>query len=334
MQQKNAKKGFRVAIYLYVLIILLSLLTVASYTWFSISQTPRVSDLYMYVNSPKGLEIALTHDAQEWGQQLDFRDMVDETAPLRPVTWSNKEQRFYAVTYGFDGRLKDIKSWQPLSDQYNANRDTYFGYYIKASFYARTDTAVKVSLSPAVEVDEGRKSSGTYLIGTPIWNAQEILHDNGGKGAENAIRVGLRITPVTEGVPDETKAVFYIYEPNSDTHINGADGYKPTPSIDGTPNLIDEEHLILQTASSWAEAYPVERNVVVNELGEFTTSTDLFTLQTGEMVKIDVYIWLEGQDADCTNQIEEAQILASIQFKADPDDQSGMVPIDDNGVAP
>ena len=46
------------------------------------------------------------------------------------------------------------------------------------------------------------------------------------------------------------------------------------------------------------------------------------------MVMIDLYIWLEGQDYDCTNLIRDAQILASIQFESDPTGQSGLEPIE------
>ena len=331
-QTRKKTSAWRIVIYLYMLLILMSLLTVASYTWFSLSRTPRVSDMYMFVNAPKGLELSPEPDAEDedWLLQLDFRDLVDETTPLRPVTWSDVKQQFFAATYGFDGRLTPTINWEPLTDERNANKDNLDGYYIKVSFYARTDQAVEVSLSPAVEVDEGIDGSGTYLIGTPIWDDQNILHNNGGQGAECAVRIGIRITRLDEEFePDEEQeSVFFIYEPNSDIHINSPMGYIPTPSIDNTPHLVKEEFIIRQTASTWTEAYPVERGVVIHELGEFEEEPKLFAMAMDEMVKIDLYIWLEGQDVDCTNRISQAQILASIQFAAEPDGQSGLVPIE------
>lgn len=329
-QVKRSRKGTRLFIYFYVLIILMSLLTVASYTWFSISRTPRVSNMHMFINSVSGLEISTDPHAEEWQLQLDFRDMVDETAPLRPITWSNVRQQFYAANYGVDGRLLDYNQWQPLTDERNANKDNADGYYIKATFFARTGQTVDVSLSPAVEVDEGIDGHGTYLIGTPLWDDQQILHNNGGQGAETAVRIGIRITPVDQdGVPVQgEKSEFFIYEPNCDAHIDGELGYVPTPSIDDTPTLIDENHLIRQSSSTWREAYPVQRSAVIHELGEFLTPAELFSLNVGEMVKIDLYVWLEGQDIDCTNRITEAQILASIQLSAETESQSGLVPIE------
>ena len=85
---KGQKRAIRTAVYFYVLIILMSLLTVASYTWFSLSRTPRVSDMYLFINSDTGLEISADPLAETWELQLDFRDLTPETSPLRPVTWS------------------------------------------------------------------------------------------------------------------------------------------------------------------------------------------------------------------------------------------------------
>lgn len=325
--QEKKKRKWYLLLYPYLLLILFMLLTVSSYTWFSLTKTPRVSDMYMFVNADNGLELSLTPDAEKWELQLDFRDMVDVTTVLRPITWSDAEQRFYAVSYGIDGRLTGRV--EPLSDERNANKTTLDGYYIKASFYARSGMPVEVSLSPAVEVDDGIQGSGTYLIGYPQWDAENIVHNNGGLGGECAVRIGFRITPVdSTGAPLGETSEFFIYEPNSDIHINGAIGYIPTQSIDATPHLVDESRLILQTSSTWTEADPVQRNVVIHDLGEFTTDPYLFSLEEGEMVRIDIYIWLEGQDVDCTNEINRAKILASIQFATLDDDPSGMVPIE------
>ena len=330
MTKENRKKSrMQILLSLFLVVILFSLLTVSSYTWFALSQTPRVSDLYMFVNAATGLELSLDPGAEDedWVLQLDFRDIVDVTTDLRPITWSNQDKCFYAATYGYDGRQMD--RWEKLTDERNANKESIEGYYIKATFYARSGQATTISLTPAIEVDEGLQGSGTYVIGYPDWDSERIVHNNGGQGAECAVRLGFRITPVDDkgfSTGDPTK--FFIYEPNSDMHIGAHTGYVATPSIDNTASLVPEEYLILQTASTWTEADPVQRNAVIRDLGEFTTETELYSMKTGQILKIDLYIWLEGQDVDCTNQIQRAQILASIQFTGTEEDQSGLKPIE------
>lgn len=318
----NRKKKRRIILYLYLVLILLILSVGSTFAWFSLTRTPRVSDMSLYVNAPKGMEIALSPDG-EWGQNLTYLDIASETSPLRPVTWSEKNGQFYAAVYGIDGRKTD--NWDPLTDDMNANRDDYEGYYCVGSFYARTDERVSVSLAPAVANVEGTGGSGTYLVGTPVWNATRILHDNGGKGAENAVRIGIRITRLgADQMPNPDNSVFYVYEPNADTHNDGSSGYVPTPSIDSDETLVPEDRLFWQTATVWEEVTPVEKGTLSYEFGVFTSPTDLFTMEAGETVMIQIYIWLEGQDIDCTNAIQDAQVSANLQFSATTIPSSGM----------
>lgn len=387
---KPQRRAVYILCYLYMLFILLSLFVAASYTWFSLSRTPRVSDLNMYITTQSGLELSTDPNAEEWVLQLDFRDIVSETTPLRPITWSEEKQSFFAAAYGIDGRLQNYDSWHPLTDEKNANRHPLDeGYYIKATFYARCGQNVDVTLSPAVEVNEGIDGAGTYIMGVPIWNPryepipkettegettgettegetteEEMVmvsgHDNGGLGAENAIRFGFRMTyldPVeppeetteateatgetTEEITEETTeetiqaltepeeptepvSEFFIFEPNCDLHVDGSQGYYPTPSIDGTETLIDGDHLIRQTATTWTDADPIEHGVVIKTMGELIDPPTLFSIRGGQIVQIDVYIWLEGQDIDCINQTSGAQIQANIQFTGNNESQSGM----------
>ena len=327
-QQSKTRSPQFLFLYWILILLLLLLLVTASYTWFTLNRTPRVSDIGLYVNAPTGMVLSTAPEGAEWVHRLDYAEMVPETSPLRPVTWSEKDQTFYAAIYGTDGR--QTGQWEKLSDKINANRDDAYGYYIKATFYATSDTAVDVSLTDAMEVDEGINGSGTYLIGSPIWDSENVLHSDGGNGAQTAMRIGLRITPLKDGVAQTDEAIFYIYEPNCDTHVDGSTGYDETPSIDGTASLVPESHIIRQTTTTWKEADVVQRNVVVKDMGEFESDTYIFSLEAQEIVMIEMYVWLEGQDIDCDNRIGyEAQILANIQFFADPGGQSGMETIPD-----
>lgn len=326
MGKAEKRKKWRIVNYFYLVLILFTLWVTASYTWFTISRTPSVSDMQLYIGSTHGLEFAHTLDAEDdaWTQSLDFGDVLSEIAPLKPVTWSNRDQKFYAAVYGTDGRINSINL--ALTDEYNANKNNYNGYYMITSFYARTDTGVNVSLSEAVTNEDGTQGAGTYVIGTPIWDDEAIVHYNGGHGAEYTVRVGIKITKLDEnGYENADSVQFYVYEPNYDGHADGSINYVETPSIDGVPTLVDEAFLIRQTTSRWSEYYPVTKDVIVQELGAFTTETDLFHLNPNEYAKIDMYFWMEGQDIDCNYMLSSnAQIMANFQFLAEQDGQSGL----------
>lgn len=325
-QHKTQHKNIKTLIIMFVLflLILIPLSFAATYTWLAISKTPKVSDMEMTINSSPGLQLAWSSDAseEEWKQQLNFLDVVPEDTVLTPVTWSDKDGCFYAARFGTDGRM--IDTGVRLSDDKDANGKD--GHYVKFTIYGRTTQRVKVSLSPAVTVQNGEGSAGTYLIGAPLWQTNSKSHKDGGSGAQYASRIGFKISKVTD--TQDTASQMFVYEPNCDGHINGEGGYIQTPSTDKTDNLVDPDRLIRQTTTFWEESDPVERGVVIRQAGDFLSEVNLFTLGENEIVKMEIYIWLEGNDVDCVNAVgKEAQILANIQFLAEADSISGLEPI-------
>ena len=317
------KKFLLIEIFLLLLILLLMLST-ATYTWFAISRTPTVNNMEIYVNSNGGLSLSWESDGGEgWSQHLDYGKRFTDNSILRPVTYSYENDCFYAARFGLDGRVE--RTDYKLNDDQHTNRDSINGYYVKATFYGMAEGNIKVSLSSS---DRGE---GTYVVGTPMWDDDEIIHVNGGGGAQYAVRIGFRITPLDKnGEPDDERSRFVIYEPNATHHVNYegeyVSEYIPTSSIDGeNKGLAPETDLIRQSSTLWTEADPVRKDVVVYKHGEFLDDTALFELDDGETVKIDMYMWLEGQDVDCTNQIGDmARIFSSIQFLVEFQDQSGM----------
>lgn len=308
----------------FALLILLLLLSSATYTWFAISRTPTVNNMQLYINSPAGMSLSWDADGEEkWEQHLNFSEKFTVSTILKPVTYSFNEDCFYAAKFGVDGRMESIGL--RLYDDRNANHGADGGYYVKSTFYATADTNIKVSLlSPD-------KKAGTYVIGTPVWNDDEIVHVNGGGGAQYAVRIGLRITPINSNGDLVTEnARFVIYEPNAINHVNYNGDYikeyVPTPSIDkDCSTLVPEGDLIRQDTTLWVEADPVQKDVVIYRHGNFLDDTYLFDLKEGEKVQIDMYLWLEGQDPDCSNHIgSEAKIFSSIQFHVEMTDQGGM----------
>ncbi len=323
-QDTRRKRRFLVIALILVLLVLLPLSTVATYTWLAISKTPKVSDMEMTINSNPGLQLAWAADAAEeaWGQQLLFTDAVPQDTLLTPVTYSAAEDCFFTARFGADGRMIDVGD--KLNDEMDANgRD---GHYVKFTVYGRTGQNVEVSLSPAVAL-QGGGSAGTYLIGEPLWQEDTLTHKDGGAGAQYATRIGLRITKQSaDGTADAP--TFFVYEPNADGHIGGSLGMVDTPSVDGTETLVPPEQLIRQSTSTWEEAYPVQRDLVVYTPGTFTEEVTLFTLDPTQRVQIEVYLWLEGKDVDCVNALGvNARIFANLQFSAQAEGGSGLVPI-------
>lgn len=320
----------RTLAYVWLLVGMLSLLVTFSFAWFSVSSTPRVSDMEIHVNAPAGVELALDYNADddEWGQSLNYSDLVTSSSPLKPVTWSDAEQCFKAARYGRDGRL--LNNWKTLSDEDNANGTGNDQYYVYGTFYARSDSTCTVSLADAVELNEGLNGAGTYVIGEPVWDSGTGAHMNAGQGSEYAARIGFRVTQIDPNTGTAVgDSVFYIYEPNADEHLDGTVQFIDTSSIDGTDTLVERAYLLQQSTSSWSETSPIQRDATVKSLGTFTGDTALFTIEAGTTVQIKMYIWIEGQDVDCYGLPDDTELIANIQFRADYSNQSGLVDIED-----
>ena len=308
----------------YLVLVFVVLLTTATYTWFSLSKTPKVNDMALYISSAKGVMLSAdkTLPWEEWELHLNYSEYMPENTLLKPATWSDSEGVFYAAEFGADGRIRGIS--HDLTDERNANGTDSEAYYAKFTFYARTDYNMTVFLADPTE------QSGNFVVGTPEWNSEEIIHNDGGQNAKNAVRIGFRITKFDEnGAPLDEDPKFIIYEPNCDVHLDYSRDYKVTPSIDGTESLVPADRLIRQTATAWVEADPVQYNVVIYHYGEFLDNTKLFDIDEDQTVQIDLYLWLEGYDEDCTNKIGKAgKIIAGIHFDARSRDGSGMDEID------
>ena len=323
--RNHPKKKINLILYAYMVLILLILTTVATYAWFSLSANPRVSNLSFYVNSVHGMEISLYPD-RDWSQHISSEELFPDKYVLRPATYSQKTDSFYGMSFRYDGKVRD--EWFPLNEQVNANSTTNNNYYCIGTFYAHTDTNTRVSLAPALSLNDNLERAGTYLMGAPGWNAETIHHEDLGQGAQNAIRVAIKVIRLDSEYNPTGEESFFIYEPNANSHNTGVSGYVPTPSIDGTPTLIDQDKIITQSVSLWGEVTPVERGALKYYMGSFDGSTELFTMKADEVVKIQIIIWLEGQDVDCTNMIADASIIANLQFNAVTEGGGGLVPID------
>ncbi len=331
MKLSKRSKGdfFNVLKLFYLLLILLILLATATYTWFSLSRTPKINDMALYITTDAG-GVLISHDmnasSEEWGRSLIYNEFFDENTVLRPVTYSDVDDTFYAAVVGSDGRIVSVT--QPLSDEKHANRSDINGYYVKFTAYLRSANASQVHLSG----DAIDPSSGSYVVGMPLWDDQAIIHNDGGHYLQSAMRVGFAITIYDkDGSVAKAHDEKVIYEPNCDVHLDYSRGYVATPNIHGEENLVPSERLIRQTSTAWWEANPVQKDVLVYEYGDFIDDTYLFDLEAGQTAQVDIYLWLEGQDVDCNYLTDEAaKIMANIQFHSTDGIQSGLEPIPGN----
>ena len=96
--KKHVWKKGHLMLYGYAVVLLLVLATVSTYAWFSLTATPRVSNLNIYVNSSPGLTISVDPERDGWTEQIAYDELFDENYSLRPATCRIKTKCFTEQT--------------------------------------------------------------------------------------------------------------------------------------------------------------------------------------------------------------------------------------------
>lgn len=106
-----------------------------------------------------------------------------------------------------------------------------------------------------------------------------------------------------------------------------ADAVYALQTLEKGPNNVGGKSvfLITQGNSSWSQAYldswkagaataqsVNSRNV--GTIGQLDTTPTIQTLTCGQEYKMRIYVWLEGQDIDCWNQITEGNLYVNLEF--------------------
>jgi len=317
----------------------------SSYAWISLSTAPIVSDLLLNVVSNTDLMIAFDVDGEpgEWGSILNFSELP-EGSVLKPITFSASRGIFLAPRYGWDGRT-DFSDPIPLTDEFGNLLETVdssvaadaegsspeYGI-LRFDLWFYTGAAdCTVSFTHAAKREEhGEMGSGTFVIGEPIWNEETLCHEESGKGAEYAVRFAFVIHPYEKDGAYE----IVLYEPNCDGGRGGCEAYEvETENEDGTTETAILDYLITassdeaggalegtykiirQRSSAFADKDPALIDEVEYSEGAFIDEdVSLFDLRVEEPRKVTMFVWLEGQDADCNNAVSGGAILANLQF--------------------
>ncbi len=306
----------------WVVLVSFVALTAATYAWMSIATFYKVSDIDVNIITENAMEIALDVNGApgEWVKSLASQDFVPADTALRPVTWSAKDKAFYAPNYGLDGRIDFFGSYlvtqvstdDPTPSANQAEEEEGAGYLVAVDLWFRTGAAkVSTYLSgPDISGEGEEMGNGTFVMGAPVWDAEQICHVNGGKGAENVVRIGfLTYDYYSADGALYQEGSFYIYEPNTSLE-------EETFNTDGQP-LHTGGKLIKQGTSTFSELEEVLHGSVNYERGEFISEdAEMFDLLANIPRKVTLFVWLEGQDDHCNNSISAGQILANLQIGA------------------
>ena len=298
--KKNLKKKALLPAIAMVLASVIALSGV-TYAWFTTGNTATVGELQVNVQTANGIQVSL--DAASWRSVItadDIKDAVSnanaysgrtiqfpegEIAPVSSagIVADGKLQMFYGE-YNKDGTLLSVA-------EVEQNRTT-------GGNFVAFDLFFKSSSDQVMTLKMGDEQS--YVKGT------DALGGSATAGTETAVRVAF--LPMGSAADAATArglkgdGDIWIWEPNSTTRAPG--GVETSGKLDYS-GFKAEFSAVKEDALSSAEVAPVS----TYDPAEY----DLVELKAG-INKVRVYIWLEGQDVDCINNISFGDFAANLYF--------------------
>lgn len=325
--KKNLRKKALVPALAMVLAAVIALSGV-TYAWFTVGNTANINNLNVNVKTADGIQISL--DGKSWKSTIATKDIlaaIDNenyggrcilypTGEIAPVSTAGnfakddegkeigKLEMFYGE-FNEDGTLKSVA----LKEK-NGDEETHFIAF---------DLFFKYSGNQSLYLNVGKGMSVVSTISLDEEGKATLLTEEADMGTRTAVRVafvpmGSYDTDVEARNQTEATAAAKIWEPNSETRATGSEGGIGKLPYDGFVKAFDNngQDYVLTDGQTAA----------VTTFDETATLMDLSKTYS----KIRVYIWLEGQDVDCINNISNGDFQVTLQFAVPDEDGNTIKP--------
>jgi hypothetical protein len=293
--EKKKVNWLRVVRTVAIALVLIILLSYATYAWLKRDWSPEILQSDMRIIAGSGLTFQF-----EGGDAIDsanINDLLDlETIELKSVSnCSGKSEDFFALEYGLTGdALKKLDPAKHLdAEEIAALKNEEGKYTLLGKKYGYVDLTFTVS------ADVNNMSDQSVYLGD---SSKIELVDAGAVGAHdplNAMRVSITVDGVTHVFLHSVDGISPVRE----LHTGITNNY-----VDGTGYTAD--------GISPAGAQTVSKDAEI--FNSFFEDKELFKIAPGEQKKVNVCIWLEGVDEDCVDEVAGSALDLLIEFTADP----------------
>jgi hypothetical protein len=271
-----------------------------TYAWFTTGNTAKVESLDVNVQTANGIQISL--DAASWRSVISATDIKE--AVSNATSYSNRVIQFP------EGEIAPVSSAGNVTD---GKLEMFFGEYNKDGTL-RSEAEVEQNRTTGgnfVAFDLFFKSSMDQTLTLNLGDEQSFVKGTdalGGSatvGTEKAVRVaflpmGCAATPAAaRGLTGDGTCL--IWEPNASSRADGVEADNGKLDYKGFKTGFDA---VAEDALSDAQ---------VADVTTFDASQDIIDLKSG-INKVRVYIWLEGQDVDCINNISFGDFTTNLSF--------------------
>ncbi len=310
MEKKKKKMKWReIRSTVTMMCVMAAMLSTATFAWFTLTENATVAGLQMTAKSTGGLlvgkasngdfsnaiEIAASTDLATGNLNANTAD--NNVLVLRPVTPAANAGEFSLPKY--DGGY--VTGLQPDAISGTGLKDyvAVYTYYLKAET-GTVDVGIvtgNANQSPSPKLNNGiAQATGTFIREENNTTASSTTLN-----AAAAIRIGLAVADSDDNTP-----AFYIYEPNADVTA--------TPTAGKIAQVAQGANITAPTSHISSD---LTGKITGGSYGTGTgtsTSDKLFSVNADEATLVTMYVWLEGTDAQCGNEIQADLLEGQIQF--------------------
>ena len=275
-------------------------LTSVSYAWFTMGNKASVEQLELSVTSASGMQVSATGNEGTFKSVISLADLTAQGTSNQMPTKDNEGQFDFAFTpvsttdtlssnlhKFWTGTVKDNGAVEYAAEASGAKNYMYFDLYFKSNggqtLYFDISSTVADSTTNDKNTSLGMRVSFVYF-----GSSQKPGTVDGG---------------ITNLTSTATKAV--IWEPNATEHTQDALNRGATAGSKATAYGVDP------TGTKTAITLPEAVSKTIDQ-------TSVAGLKIADMTqgyhKVRVYIWLEGEDIDCANDISGGSVLVNLSF--------------------
>lgn len=322
MKEENQNKK-QIIMTISMIIVSVLVISVTSYAWFKITNTPKITGAEFVADTLGDLKISdAVKDNSGNYTPVSYVDSINlfeagdlDKRYLSPVTTEDGIS-FYKPVY-LEGKVDSLQLLNTSVEAQNKELHTKYMYekkfFLKAGNQVAADkakyydihfigmTQSEILNNPA-SIDT---TTGTYIIPNGTDN----------ESAANAIRISFEVneaakadatTEMNSSVATTSTSNVVIYEPNSNSDNGGSDANMVT-YVNGNNEKFGEYKTLKQFAN---KSFDVNNNNA--ELK--AQSQPICTIKEGVDVEITLRMWVEGMDKDCMNDIAADKMIGQIQF--------------------
>lgn len=277
-------------------------LTSVSYAWFQIGNKAYVEAIDVNVQAADGVRISA--DASSWKSILPVDDLKNKgTASVFPTTdilpmssvgnvVDGKQEMFLGEVLT-DGKLKATKD-----DSNYVAFDLYVDLTSDKEFYLDVESSV-IGLA-------NNDKNAEYSVRVSFIHVGTVER---GEKTEQELKDGITASTIDQAC--DSTAI--IWEPNASSHIAAVGGNAKLDYY----GVKAEGASFDQTLKEKTDYLDLVKTLIIAESEQKTTeAVKLFDLKAGYS-KLRVYIWLEGQDADCRTEASGCGFAVNLKFKTE-----------------